>query len=487
MSKYKLISLIAGVAMVSGMVMYTGAVSNKTANMNNKISNTVLLAAPINNGNKGVVINTNKSPLVLYKNANSNGTIVSYISVGEMLNVESTGSNFYKVTVEETGATGYISVNNIQLITSGVGQAYTPINKQGEIINVDSDVYLRANATMNSNKLASLKNSTNINVLGKQGSWYKVNVNGTIGYIYQSYVGIDSSANNIDSTSNTSQTNNINKKFTISEKAITSNGTVIVPEKIIYSGNTYNSKDIQEMKIPEGYKCVKVNVYNNGNMVETGNGSQLNLPNENHIKSGTVSIDYIVEKVGGSAINNSNENNALPKDLSTINVSAGQDYTALGVKANEMGISVPQLRELAFNAIKNKVPNSGYINLTQEQKNILTNGTQAQKTKLVDELGPDKLLINVTYNTHLPMNTSSVPVYPQNFGNGHFYYDFVAAPLSKMAESVNNWATYSGMIDTDGQLLSPTKYNELCNAKSMYILNVNSGIPSYRIAGQLNI
>ena len=44
---------------------------------------------------------------------------------------------------------------------------------------------------MSSNVLAKLSNNTKINVLGKQGQWYKVSCNGTVGYIYQEYIGIE--------------------------------------------------------------------------------------------------------------------------------------------------------------------------------------------------------------------------------------------------------------------------------------------------------
>ncbi len=135
-----------------------------------------------------------------------------------MLTIESSEKNFYKVKVQETGAVGYISAHNIQIITSGVNDPYKAINKEGYIINVSSRVNLRANATMNSNILAKLSNNTKINVLGKQGQWYKVNYNGTVGYIYQEYIGLSSTdlssnknINNTKSNSTSAQSNNVNK------------------------------------------------------------------------------------------------------------------------------------------------------------------------------------------------------------------------------------------------------------------------------------
>ena len=196
-----------GALMLSGVVLGGFIVHNvKTTNDNTKVVNKVLLAAPSSTvGERAVVVNTDNSPLVLYSNASANSNITSYISVGEMLTIQSSGNNFYKVKVQETGAVGYISANNLQIITSGVNDAYNVVNKQGYIINVSSVVNLRDNATMNSNVLAKLSNNTKINVLGKQGEWYKVSCNGTIGYIYQEYVGL---TNQVINNSNKNISNN---------------------------------------------------------------------------------------------------------------------------------------------------------------------------------------------------------------------------------------------------------------------------------------
>ena len=242
MLKHKITGIIMGALMLSGIVLGGSAIHNvKTTNDNTKVVNKVLLAAPSSTvGERAVVVNTDNSPLVLYSNASANSTITSYISVGEMLTIQSAGNNFYKVKVQETGAVGYISANNLQIITSGVNDAYNAVNKQGYIINVSSVVNLRANATMNSNVLAKLTNNTKINVLGKQGEWYKVSIGGKVGYIYQEYIGLDVSSNqnirnskdqkstNINSTSNknikTGEKSNSDKACQITIKTINAQG-----------------------------------------------------------------------------------------------------------------------------------------------------------------------------------------------------------------------------------------------------------------------
>ncbi|WP_066869731.1 SH3 domain-containing protein [Clostridium mediterraneense] len=222
MLKHKITSIIMGALMLSGVVLAGAAINNtKITNDNTKVVNKVLLAAPSSLiGERAVVVNTDNSPLVLYSNASANSTITSYISVGEMLTIQSAGNNFYKVKVQETGAVGYISAHNLQIITSGVDDVYNAVNKQGYIINVSSRVNLRANATMSSNILAKLTNNTKLNVLGKQGQWYKVNCNGTIGYIYQEYIGLT----NADlKNSDKSKSTNTSSHITIKTKTLANN------------------------------------------------------------------------------------------------------------------------------------------------------------------------------------------------------------------------------------------------------------------------
>ena len=213
MLKQKITGIIMGTLMISGVVIGTSSINNtKITNDNTKVVNKVLLASPSSLvGERAVVVNTDNSPLVLYSSASGNSNITSYISGGEMLTIQSSGDNFYKVKVQETGVVGYISAHNLQIITSGVNDSYNAVNKKGYIINVSSRVNLRANATMSSNVLAKLSNNTKINVLGKQGQWYKVNCNGTVGYIYQEYVGLTNT--NLD-ISNTKQLTNTSPKTT---------------------------------------------------------------------------------------------------------------------------------------------------------------------------------------------------------------------------------------------------------------------------------
>ncbi|MGL5616742.1 MAG: SH3 domain-containing protein, partial [Sarcina sp.] len=185
MNRKRLATLILGIAMTGGLAIGgNGLIANKHVNNNLLLTNNIS-----NNNNKKAVVVGNSS-LVLRQTARSNGKVSSYISVGEMLTINSTKGNYYNVTVQETGATGYISMNNAQIIKSGVNSPFEQLNEGANVINVSSVVNLRTAPDMANNVIAKLTNGTNITVMGKQGQWYKVNDNGTIGFIYEEYVGI---------------------------------------------------------------------------------------------------------------------------------------------------------------------------------------------------------------------------------------------------------------------------------------------------------
>ena len=199
MGKNKLIALVTSAVLIAGGVGVTALASNKTNNVTTKVENHVLLSAPATS-NQAVVINTNKSPLVLYSAPNASSSVASYLSIGEMLTYQTTNNaNFYKVTVQETGATGYISANNIQIIESGLNQAFNDMSGQGQVINVTRNVILRSQPDMQGSIMGNYKNNMPITLLGKQGQWYKVTIGGQTGYMYQEYVGIDN--NNVTTNS----------------------------------------------------------------------------------------------------------------------------------------------------------------------------------------------------------------------------------------------------------------------------------------------
>ncbi|WP_066869720.1 SH3 domain-containing protein [Clostridium mediterraneense] len=317
MLKHKIISIIMGTLVLSGIMIGASSINNT------KVVNKVLLASPSSLvGERAVVVNTDNSPLVLYSNASGNSNITSYISVGEMLTIQSSGDNFYKVKVQETGAVGYISAHNLQIITSGVNDPYSAVNKDGYIINVSSRVNLRANATMSSNILTKLSNNTKINVLGKQGQWYKVNCNGTIGYIYQEYVGLTNTNLDINNTSkltNTSDTSKVSSNI----KNKQNSGTIKYSVPQAYSLNTVvvtntTGKSISSSELSQFLRSWILKGQYNNDYIPTDRGTQWASPWLNKVSNKTI-IQAFIEANGEAALSKNITANEFIKATQKLN------------------------------------------------------------------------------------------------------------------------------------------------------------------------
>ena len=217
MNKLRLKTLILGIGVISSVGLVH--MSAKTTPANQQTKNITLLANHVSESAYACVVNGNGN-LVL---TNANGNITGYVSVGQMLVVKGHSNGKTLVRVEETGVTGYINNANMLNITSGTNQELVKMNRKGHIINVSSDVHVRQNATMDSTVLANISDNTNITITGKQGNWYRVNVNGIKGFIFGEYVSQGATTNggvvkvNITKVNpNNIKDNNINKIVKVS-------------------------------------------------------------------------------------------------------------------------------------------------------------------------------------------------------------------------------------------------------------------------------
>ena len=79
--------------------------------------------------------------------------------------------------------------------------------KKGQVINVSTNLRIRKSPNTSSDVIGYLTNGEIFNIDGKEGSWYKINANGKVGYIHGDYVkevsgNSNSSSNNSGSNSN---------------------------------------------------------------------------------------------------------------------------------------------------------------------------------------------------------------------------------------------------------------------------------------------
>ena len=150
------------------------------------------------------------------------GSVFSNVSVGEMatINNGNIDNGYYKVTIHETGDVGYLKSSDVQEIHNYPDSPLTSLNEDGSIVNVSYAVNVRQGAGLNTDVLTTLHNGKNVKVIGKQGEWYKVQVDGLTGYIYQEYIAINKTVNKDTHTSSlTNKT--INKDTSNSTNKIT--------------------------------------------------------------------------------------------------------------------------------------------------------------------------------------------------------------------------------------------------------------------------
>lgn len=362
-AKNKMLAGILAVSLIGagGVFLSSNAsISNNTMGINK----TVLAGTVNNSGNKACVINGNDS-LVLYTSA-SNSNIQSYISVGEMLTINSYSNGYYNVTVQETGATGYISSSDMQKIVSGVEDNLASLSGTAYTTNVSTMVNLREEATMNSTTLAKLKNNTSITLLGKQGDWYKVSYNGTIGYIYGEYIAIANSNTNSSAINNTSSSSN-NKS------------------KIIGTTNS-NSKN-SSIKVTSSHSNVNKKTTSNKNK-----------PIVKNIQSNSI-VGYVYENVGDGLVGvyqGASDQTTLETTLKS-----GTKVTVLGETNNcykieygnnEIGYIGKQFISFNKPAVKNtqstSTPNSKTSNITKTINNpsIKTTSTGSSNSQSINQL-----------------------------------------------------------------------------------------------------
>ena len=79
--------------------------------------------------------------------------------------------------------------------------------KKGQVINVSTNLRIRKSPNTSGDVIGYLTNGEIFNIDGKEGSWYKINANGKVGYIHGDYVKEVNGNSNSNSNSNNSGSN----------------------------------------------------------------------------------------------------------------------------------------------------------------------------------------------------------------------------------------------------------------------------------------
>ncbi|MFR1783066.1 MAG: NlpC/P60 family protein [Sarcina ventriculi] len=185
------------------------------------------------------------------------GSVFSNVSVGEMatINNGNIDNGYYKVTIHETGDVGYLKSSDVQEIHNYPDSPLTSLNEDGSIVNVSYAVNVRQGAGLNTDVLTTLHNGKNVKVIGKQGEWCKVQVDGITGYIYQEYISINKTVNKDTHTSS------------LTNKTINNYASSLISKTVNKDASNSTSKTINKDTSNSANKTINKDTSNSTNKI----------------------------------------------------------------------------------------------------------------------------------------------------------------------------------------------------------------------------
>ena len=112
-----------------------------------------------------------------------NGEVLGYANPFTMLQILNMNGKTVEV-ITQSGLRGYVDANEFTLVESAVNDKLIEKNIEGHVTNVSTVLNLRKEPRIGAEIINRLLNNTKVNILGKQGSWYKIELNGQKGYVY---------------------------------------------------------------------------------------------------------------------------------------------------------------------------------------------------------------------------------------------------------------------------------------------------------------
>ena len=228
------------------------------------------------------------------------GSVFSNVSVGEMatINNGNIDNGYYKVTIHETGDVGYLKSSDVQEIHNYPDSPLTSLNEDGSIVNVSYAVNVRQGAGLNTDVLTTLHNGKNVKVIGKQGQWYKVQVDGITGYIYQEYISINKTVNKDTHTSS------------LTNKTINNYASSLISKTVNKDASNSTSKTINKDTSNSANKTINKDTSNSTN--KTVNKDTSNSASKTINKDTSNSTNKITNKD-----TNNSTNKTINKDTSS--------------------------------------------------------------------------------------------------------------------------------------------------------------------------
>lgn len=166
-------------------------VANTTENENTQVNSSRSIK-------KGQVINVT-SNLRIRSRASTDSSIIGNLKPSAIVNIEGQTGSWYKI--EFNGTRGYVHGDYLKVIStgdsnssgsgnSGNSNSGQSQNKTAQVINVTSNLRIRKSESTSSSIVGYLYPNEKFTVIGENGSWYKLNKNGAVGYVHKDYAKI---------------------------------------------------------------------------------------------------------------------------------------------------------------------------------------------------------------------------------------------------------------------------------------------------------
>lgn len=173
----------------------------------------------------GYVYNVSSGGLRVRKEASTSSTVLGTLYSGNSVNIIGESRSWYKISYNSSTAyvhKDYITetkpssgntsnnVGNSNSTSNGNSSSSEAMNETGVIVNVSTNLRVRKEASSSSFVLGYLLNNQSVNIIGKEGNWYKIKFNGATGYVSSDYVKITNGNSNNGSSNGSSNGNNSN-------------------------------------------------------------------------------------------------------------------------------------------------------------------------------------------------------------------------------------------------------------------------------------
>lgn len=304
--------------------------SNTTKNNTTKNNSNTL----VSESGFGEVVNVS-SNLIIRSGASTNSSILGSLNDGETFQILGKTGDWYKIS--KNNQIGYVfsdyvkivssseanhATNNSNSNTANNGNSMQAESAVGQVINIDSNLRVRTAPNTNCSVMGYLLSGQKIKVTGRQGNWYRINLDGSTGYVYSSYIKIvNGNPNDIHNEVEDTHNNN-SGQITYSNKY----GQVINIESSlrIRSGSSLNSSVIGYLLNGQGVKVLA----RVGDWYKIDNNGQIGYTSANYIKLS----DHMINNNTNTSNNNTSNNNAVNNNTaSNTNNSASYErlYTLL--------------------------------------------------------------------------------------------------------------------------------------------------------------